>query len=63
MHNQKLGVHESLELHELLTFKTTCLTKSQSMVPLVADVNLRTILQQDIRDGVADIQQLKNVLM
>lgn len=39
---QKLGVHEKLELHELLTFKTTCLTKAQTMIPLVSDTNLKT---------------------
>ncbi|MGM1022945.1 MAG: hypothetical protein ACQEXV_21145 [Bacillota bacterium] len=60
---QKLGVHEKLELHELLTFKTTCLTKSQTMIPLVSDTNLKNILQQDVNGGTQDIQQLKNLLV
>lgn len=63
MANQRLGVHESLELHELLTFKTTCLTKSQTMLPLVKDETLKNILQGDIRNGVQDINQLRTVLM
>ncbi|AOK91219.1 hypothetical protein AOU00_16145 [Paenibacillus polymyxa] len=60
---QKLGVHEKLELHELLTFKTTCLTKAQTMIPLVSDTNLKNILQQDVNGGTQDIQQLKNLLV
>ncbi|CCC83639.1 spore coat protein F-like protein yraG [Paenibacillus polymyxa M1] len=60
---QKLGVHEKLELHELLTFKTTCITKTQTMLPLVSDSNLKNILQQDISGGTQDIQQLRNLLV
>jgi similar to spore coat protein len=60
---QKLGVHEKLELHELLTFKTTCITKTQTMLPLVSDSNLKNILQQDISCGTQDIQQLRNLLV
>lgn len=59
----QLGVHEKLELHELLTFKTTCLTKSQTMMPMVSDQNLKAILQQDVASGSQDIQQLKNLLV
>lgn len=58
-----LGVHETLELHELLTFKTTCLTKSQTMLPMVSDQGLQMILQEDIRNGIEDIQQIKNLLV
>ncbi|NGM84809.1 hypothetical protein G5B47_20610 [Paenibacillus sp. 7124] len=60
---QNLGVHEKLELHELLTFKTTCFTKSQTMLPMVTDERLKNILQQDIASGREDISQLKNLLV
>lgn len=63
MPNTNLGVHEKLELHELLTFKTTCLTKSQTMTPLVSDPNLKAILENDVHSGIQDIQQLRNLLV
>ncbi|MFD3260457.1 hypothetical protein ACE3MQ_17855 [Paenibacillus lentus] len=63
MPKSNLGVHEKLELHELLTFKTTCLTKSQTMIPMVIDPNLKTILQSDVNGGIEDIQQLRNLLV
>lgn len=63
MPKPNLGVHEKLELHELLTFKTTCLTKSQTMAPMVIDPNLKTILENDVRSGTEDIQQLRNLLV
>lgn len=59
----ELGVHEKLELHELLTFKTTCLTKSQTMMPMVKDPSLKTILENDVRSGTEDIQELRNLLI
>ncbi|WP_055105734.1 hypothetical protein [Paenibacillus ihumii] len=63
MPKSNLGVHEKLELHELLTFKTTCLTKSQTMASMVTDPNLKTILENDVRSGTEDIQQLRNLLV
>ncbi|AZK48221.1 hypothetical protein [Paenibacillus lentus] len=59
----ELGVHEKLELHELLNFKTTCLTKVQTMMPMVIDPNLKTILENDVRSGTEDIQELRNLLI
>ncbi|MCE3199614.1 hypothetical protein JI735_17450 [Paenibacillus sonchi] len=59
----RLGVHEMLELHELLTFKTNCLTKSQTMLPLVSDAGLKEIIQEDIRGGIEDIQQIRALLV
>jgi similar to spore coat protein len=60
---KQLGVHETMELHELLTFKTNCLTKSQTMLPMVTDNNLKGILQEDIQAGIEDIQQIRNLLV
>nr|WP_313781745.1 hypothetical protein [Paenibacillus larvae] len=37
MAQQGLAVHETLEVHELLTFKNTCMTKSVAMQGLVSD--------------------------
>ncbi|UTR16810.1 hypothetical protein MM221_09980 [Salipaludibacillus sp. LMS25] len=45
---QNIGVHESLELHELMTFKSLCLTKATVMQGLVSDNELKTIMQEDV---------------
>lgn len=39
-----LGLHETLELHELLTFKNLCLTKTTTMSALVQDEELKNLL-------------------
>jgi similar to spore coat protein len=57
MANQ-LGLHEQLELHELLTFKNNCLTKSATMSPLAKDADLKNILAMDVTQSKEEIQQL-----
>lgn len=57
-----MGVHETLEVHELLTFKNLCLTKSQTMSGLVQDQALKDILTQDVTASKQHIQQLQGFL-
>ena len=57
-----LGLHETLDLHELLTFKNLCLTKSSTMSVLVQDEELKAILSDDAHTGVQHIQQLQEFL-
>ncbi|MEH7120156.1 hypothetical protein V7128_22440 [Neobacillus vireti] len=57
-----LGLHETLDLHELLTFKNLCLTKSSTMSVLVQDEELKSILSDDAQTGVQHIQQLQEFL-
>lgn len=62
MTNQKLGVHETLELHELLTFKTLCATKSSTMSTLASDAQLKSMLQQDTKLSKQHINELQSIL-
>lgn len=62
MANQELGMHETLELHELLTFKTVCATKSATMVGLVNDSQLKSLMQQEVQASKHHINDLKNLL-
>ncbi|WP_054635383.1 hypothetical protein [Thalassobacillus sp. C254] len=62
MVEQKLGVHEAAELHELVMFKNLCLTKSSTMQGLVNDNELQTLMQQDIQSSTQAIQQLQGLL-
>ncbi|MCM2531329.1 hypothetical protein NDK43_01410 [Neobacillus pocheonensis] len=57
-----LGLHETLEVHELLTFKNLCLTKVTTMSALVQDDELSAILSNDMTTGTQHIQQLQRFL-
>jgi similar to spore coat protein len=57
-----LGLHETLDLHELLTFKNLCLTKATTMSVLAQDPELKAILSEDAATGTQHIQQLQKFL-
>ncbi|PLR81973.1 hypothetical protein CVD25_05680 [Bacillus canaveralius] len=57
-----LGVHETLEAHEILTFKNVCLTKSHTMSGLAQDEELKALLAGDVEVNRAHIQQLQELL-
>ncbi|PKG22664.1 lipoyl synthase [Niallia nealsonii] len=59
---ENIGVHEALEIHELLTFKSLCLTKSSIMQGLVSDPKLKEIMKQDVIKASQHIEDLKNHL-
>lgn len=59
---QNLGQHETLEVHELLTFKNLCLTKSTTMSALVQDQELKTVLTEDASTTKNHVQQLQGFL-
>lgn len=62
MNQQVTAPNETMQLHELLTLKNLCLTKSITMKPLVADDELKSILQQDITATEQHIRQLRNLM-
>ncbi|PLR85777.1 MULTISPECIES: hypothetical protein [Bacillus] len=57
-----LGIHETLELHELLVFKNTCLTKSATLSGMAQDNELKQILAADVTASKSEIQQLQGFL-
>lgn len=59
---ESMGVHETLEIHELLTFKNLCLTKSTAMTALAQDEELKQILQYTSQIDRANIETLKSFL-
>ena len=62
MDQQGIAPHETMQLHELLTLKNLCLTKSVTMSPLVSDTELKSILQQDVTTTQQHIKELKNLM-
>lgn len=59
--SQQLGAHESLELHELLNFKTLCLAKSKLMQGLVFDQELKALMEKDVQQTSHAIQSLQQL--
>lgn len=62
MENNGLAMHETLEVHEILTFKNVCCTKSATMQALVSDPDLQALLQQDVQTSKQHIQELQGLL-
>lgn len=61
MSQDSLSPHETMEIQELLNFKTVCLIKSRLMNGPVSDQNLKTLLEKDIQQAskaAADLQGL-----
>ncbi|WP_375088495.1 hypothetical protein ACDZ29_20295 [Peribacillus sp. RS7] len=60
---EKLGLHVRLELHEILNFKSLCLSKASTKKGLVQDTELKNILLQDMSSGREHIQRLQEILV
>lgn len=62
MNQQTFAPNETMQLHEILTFKNLCLTKSVTMSPLVSDKELKTILQNDVSTSKQHIEELSALM-
>jgi len=49
MAKSELAMHEKLEVHEVLLFKTSCVKKSTAMLELVEDKDLKKILEEELK--------------
>ncbi|MBS4174257.1 spore gernimation protein GerQ [Bacillus sp. FJAT-49736] len=58
---QKLAPHESLDLHEVINFKTLCLAKSKLMQGLVFDQDLRALMQKDVEQSIQALTELQSI--
>lgn len=59
---EKLALHERLELQEILAFKNICLTKSSTMKGLVGCEKLKSIMEMDVTEGKKHVQQLNKLI-
>lgn len=57
-----LAPHEALELHEVLTFKTLCATKSDTMSGFATDQELQSLLEKDFNQSKKHIKDLSDLL-
>jgi similar to spore coat protein len=58
-----IAPHEALELHELVSFKNLCATKSATMSVLVKDEELKSMMQQDFTTSQEHIKELQNLMV
>jgi similar to spore coat protein len=57
-----LGIHETLELLEVMTFKSVTLTKATAMGLLVKDLKLKEILSNEVTASTSHINRMKELL-
>ncbi|KNY29354.1 spore coat protein [Pseudobacteroides cellulosolvens] len=57
-----IAPHEAFELHEILTFKNVCATKSATMAGLVKDQELKGLLEQDFSVAQGHIRELQDLM-
>lgn len=60
---QDLALHETMELHELLNFKTICMTTSKMIQGLVFDQELKALLEKDVQQSIESVKVLQGLLM
>lgn len=61
MDKRELAAHESLDLHEIINFKTLCVAKSKLMQGLVFDQDLKTLMEKDVQQASQDLADLQKV--
>lgn len=57
----RLAVHEALELHELLNFKTVGIVKAKFASGLVFDQELKALLEKSVRQSMVEITELEGL--
>lgn len=58
MEKETLALHETMETHEILNFKTVCLLKSKFMQGMCFDNDLKALMEKDVQQGIKDINEL-----
>lgn len=58
MINETLALHETMETHEILNFKTICLLRSKLMQGICFDNELKVLMEKDVQQSIKDINEL-----
>lgn len=56
-----LAPHETMQVHEMLNFKTVCMTTSKLMEGVVFDQDLKALLEKDVQQSIMDIKTLQSL--
>jgi similar to spore coat protein len=58
MDQQKLALHETLEIHEIINLKTVCLLRSKLMQGICFNNELKQLMQKDVQQSTDAINEL-----
>jgi similar to spore coat protein len=58
MEKGTLALHETMETHEILNFKTVCLLRSKLMQGICFDNELKALMEKDVQQSIQDINEL-----
>ena len=58
MEKETLALHETMETHEILNFKTVCLLRSKLMQGICFDNELKALMEKDVQQSIQDINEL-----
>ena len=61
MAQENLAPHETMQVHEMLNFKTVCMTTSKLMEGVVFDQELKALLEKDVQQSIKDIKTLQSL--
>ncbi|WPC41833.1 spore coat protein [Clostridium sp. JS66] len=61
MGQEKLAPNEFMQVHEILNFKTVCMTTSKLMEGVVFDQDLKALLEHDVQQSIMDIKTLQSL--
>lgn len=62
MFQGKLAPNETMQVHEMLNFKTVCMSTSKMMEGVVFDQELKGLLEKDVQQSMVSIQELQKLL-
>lgn len=62
MTQQNLAPNETMQIHEMLNFKTVCMTTSKMMEGVVFDQDLKALFEKDVKQSITAINSLKTLL-
>ncbi|WP_053217234.1 hypothetical protein [Virgibacillus senegalensis] len=62
MASNKLALHETLEVHEILTLKQSTILKAYAMKSLVEDDTLKQMLDNEVSRSEKAMKELEEVL-
>jgi len=62
MEQLSLAPNETMQIHEMLNFKTVCMMTSKMMEGVVFDQELKALLEKDVQSSITAINDLRNLL-
>lgn len=58
MNNERLAIHETLETHEIINFKTVSLLRSKLMMGICFNNELKQLMAKNVEQSIQDINEL-----